>query len=74
MDSNNEAVKITFAEPTLTKRDLARYFRVCERTIERLVAQGTLPAPIHIGRSLRWHPLDIDGFLAKQKEAGSSTA
>ena len=39
--------------PYMTTKDLAALWKVSTRTIKRM--HPILPAPIRIGRSLRWH-------------------
>jgi predicted DNA-binding transcriptional regulator AlpA len=67
--SIDDAHEIT---PLLSSRDLERVFGLGERTLRKLVADGTLPAPIRIGRARRWRHDDIvrslDGLGAAPSE------
>ena len=47
----------------LTRKDLARLFQVCVRTIDNWVRDGRLPPPQHFGRSLRWADAAIRPYL-----------
>ncbi|UCD49796.1 MAG: helix-turn-helix domain-containing protein [Phycisphaerales bacterium] len=44
-------------------RALARHLGFSERTVRRLDSSGRLPAPVRIGRSVRWLRSDIEGWL-----------
>jgi excisionase family DNA binding protein len=39
----------------LTKQDIAKLLRCSVRTIENLVNQGQIPAPVAVGRRVFWH-------------------
>jgi predicted DNA-binding transcriptional regulator AlpA len=59
----------------LTKRDLARLLRVCERQIEHLSNRGEIPAGIKLGRLVRWDRATIMRWLAdRQRAAGVPVA
>ncbi len=48
----------------LTIQDLAAMLKMSKRTVERRVADGSLPKPITIGpRILRWRTNDIEKWL-----------
>lgn len=49
---------------TLSPADLARELGVSTRTIRRLDLEGRLPAPLHIGRAVRWRRDDIVRWIA----------
>ena len=50
----------------LTKKEVARKFGVCVRTIERYLALNQLPVPIRLPRGhLRWWRKDIDEYLER---------
>ena len=52
--------------PLLTKREVADLFRVSIRTVDRLVAQGSIAALI-IGGQVRFCPDEISRFLKRAK-------
>ncbi len=47
----------------LTARDLAKALRISVRTLWRHRSAGRLPAPIRIGRAVRWDRRDIGDWL-----------
>lgn len=49
---------------------LAMEFGTCERTIRRMVLRGELPAPIRIGRSVRWPASVIRAWVQDRAAAG----
>lgn len=53
----------------LTKRDLARLLRVCERQIEHLSNRGEIPTGIKLGRLVRWDRATIMRWLADRQQA-----
>jgi len=65
--STNETEPIMTLETMWTRKDLQGVFKVSGRTIDRLVALGCFPAPVHIGRCCRWRASHIEQFL-KQAE------
>lgn len=76
MDDVPEALRSTHAEPEpapgdslLTVADLARLLRLDERTVRRRRRDGSIPAAIDIGGSLRWRRSEIDAWLEEQREA-----
>ncbi|WP_180978134.1 MULTISPECIES: helix-turn-helix transcriptional regulator [Burkholderia] len=52
--------------PLLTKHDVAALLRCSIRTIENLVKEGQIPAPIHIGRRPYWHADLIQKWLGQR--------
>jgi len=44
----------------LSIREVAAMLAIDERSVRRRVADGTLPEPVRIGRSVRWRKLDIE--------------
>ena len=52
------------APALLTLKEVARDLRVTPRTVQRMVAAGEFPPPVHIspGRS-RWRRSDVDAWL-----------
>lgn len=55
-------------EELLTVDDVAKILRVSTRTVRRRWNKGEFPAPMRIGRLVRWHPDQIRDYLAKQRE------
>jgi hypothetical protein len=56
--------------PTLlTKEDVAEYFRVSPRTIEAWRQTDTGPAPIKIGKHLRWTASAVREFVMGQDQS-----
>jgi excisionase family DNA binding protein len=53
----------------LTKEQLARELQVSPRTIERRVADGTLPQPISFGRVVRWPSSDVRHLERRTRRA-----
>lgn len=54
---------MTFSQPTrLSRKDLARRFRVCEKTIDIWTRTGEIPAPLRIGRTVRWDQAAIEAW------------
>lgn len=55
--------------PFPTKQDLALYFRVSVRTIDRWVAVGTIPAPLRLRlRIPRWRARDISRVVNRNRK------
>jgi hypothetical protein len=54
-------MQIIANKPLLTKADVSIRLNVTARTIERGVADGTLPAPIHV-HGPRWRAEDIAAY------------
>jgi len=56
------------APPALlwTVRESAQELRLSERTVFRLIRDGTLPA-VRVGRALRLDPRDLARFVEKRK-------
>lgn len=47
----------------ITKEKAAEILSVSKRTINNMLADGTLPRPSYIGRRLYWHPAAFFGWL-----------
>ena len=47
----------------MTAKDLAVALSIAQRTVWRLNATGKLPAPIRLGRCVRWRTSDIEAWL-----------
>lgn len=48
-------------------RDVAARLRVNPETVRRMVARGDFPAPIKVGRVLRWRPEVVDAWIQEQE-------
>ena len=53
----------------LTVKEVASLLHLGERTIWKLNATGEFPAPVRIGRAVRWDRREIDGWLAEKNAA-----
>ncbi|MCA9259658.1 MAG: helix-turn-helix domain-containing protein [Planctomycetales bacterium] len=56
-------------EQLLTPIEVARHLRVSKRTVDRLVARGSLPSPICVGGQRRWRTSDIERWLSAPQES-----
>lgn len=52
----------------LTKREVATRLRVCTKTVEARVKDGSLPAPLKLGRRLLFKRSELEEALLKLKE------
>jgi predicted DNA-binding transcriptional regulator AlpA len=52
-------------------RGVARLFAVSSQTVRRLDGQGLIPAPIRIGRAVRWYRPHVVGWLAEQSASAA---
>jgi len=52
-------------ERMLTIQDLAKAFCVSQATVRRWWAEGRLPPPVKLHRTIRWRPADIEKCLAE---------
>ena len=57
-------IAVTEAMQWLTVAEVALALKVSERTIRRLIADGSLPA-VHIGRSVRIRPADLEAMTGR---------
>lgn len=48
----------------LTATDAAKLCRLSKRSWFRLSSAGKIPAPVHIGGSVRWRQKDIEDYIA----------
>ena len=58
-------------------RQVAAQLGCCPRMVQLLVARGELPAPLRLGRLVRWRAEDIAGWLeikALAAQQGQSAA
>jgi hypothetical protein len=63
--SSEVVLQILANKPLLTKSDLSLRLHVTERTIERYVADGKIPKPMHVDGP-RWRAEDIADYEAKK--------
>lgn len=50
-------------ETLLTIKEVARFAKCSERHIQNQVRKGKFPQPIRLGRSVRFHPSEIQKVL-----------
>ena len=55
-----------------TRLQVAELLSVSERTVRRLVENGDLPAPVHIGRAVRWHECDVLDYVRRLSQTPST--
>jgi excisionase family DNA binding protein len=61
----------------LTLKQVAARLKVAEKTVERMVAEGTFPAGFHVGRkgaaklSRRWYERDVEAYHWLQARLGT---
>lgn len=58
----------TTLEEMLDLHAVAKLLGIDERSVWRRVADGTLPKPVKIGRSVRWFASDIANFQKRLRE------
>lgn len=52
----------------LTRRDVEALVRLSKSSIYAMIANGTFPKPIRVGRrAVRFSTLEIEGWLTKRK-------
>ena len=56
----------------LNVRDVSQLLGLSERTIWKLSQCGELPAPVHIGRSVRWCKATLEEFIVRRQEAAEA--
>ncbi len=49
----------------LTAKDVGRLLRCSPRTVSRLAETGRMPAPVRLGKLVRWSRRALDGWLAE---------
>jgi len=50
--------------PMLTIAGLAETLGICQRHVRRLVDGGRCPAPLRLGRCLRWNRQAVESWIA----------
>ncbi len=60
-------MEATRADKLLTKRQLADRLQCCTRTVERRTAAGEIPAPLRIGRLVRWTAEQIERWQQQEQ-------
>jgi excisionase family DNA binding protein len=69
MEQTNSTAKLlkrqglAASDRLLGVRDVANQLGVCTRQIWKLAKLGRLPAPVRLGRSVRWRESDISEFI-----------
>ena len=66
-DSANTVPESDVGISPLSYKQVAAALGVCIRTVRRWVADGILPAPIHLGRSRRFDGVEIRAVIEKLK-------
>lgn len=52
----------------LTIRDVADLLKISQASVRNLTIRGKLPAPVRLGRLIRWRPGDLTAFLERRDE------
>jgi predicted DNA-binding transcriptional regulator AlpA len=55
---------IAYPPRGLGREDAARYIGISPSTFDRLVAEGRMPRPTHIGKRVVWDRLKLDAAFA----------
>lgn len=48
----------------IDQKQLAEMLSISRRTVQRMISRGKLPAPIRIGKMVRWKLQDIKKWIA----------
>jgi excisionase family DNA binding protein len=62
-------ISLAEALPLLTLKEVAARLRMCPRSIQRKIAEGSFPAPIRIGRSVRFLESELEAYVNALKAA-----
>lgn len=62
--NNHDAQRAPLQDTLLDGHEVEQTTKLSGRTIQRLVAQGLLPAPFKVGAQNRWSRNAIDAWLA----------
>jgi excisionase family DNA binding protein len=54
------------------RRQVAELLSVSERTVRRLMEKGDLPAPVRLGRAVRWFEADVIAYLRRLPQVRGS--
>lgn len=69
---------MTNSDPLMTRREVCARLRISRPTLDRMVREGTFPAPARVTERVhRWRAADVDAWLADRIEAemtGQDTA
>lgn len=60
-------------EPLIRSAEVASRLGISQRSLHRLVASGGFPAPLRIGRSVRWQPSQVDAFIENAAQSARQT-
>ena len=58
-------------EEFYTSTDLAKYLKITQRTVYRLMERGDLPY-YEIGRAKRFRKSDVEAYLERQRRGGET--
>jgi len=68
-------VPITKAAPRLLSRtDVAQMLGLSLRTVERMEEKGELPAPVRLGRLVRFRASDIERYISRLRATERTAA
>ena len=62
--ADSATTEISQGSVLISTRDLAGELRISIKTVIRLVQAGKLPAPLYIGRQMRWPRAEIMEWIA----------
>lgn len=54
-------------DPLMTKADVAKVLRCCQRTLERRLRAGEFPPPARFGKELLWFTSTIRAWLERER-------
>ena len=66
IDKHFDVPKTALSERCLTSREIADYLVISVSTLRRRIDDDDFPAPLRIGRQLRWTPSSIQKWLDEQ--------
>ncbi len=66
MEKTEVSARTTSPSDLLLRSEVARLFRVSDRTIARWSASGKLPSPIRVGGVQRWLRTDIERLIQEK--------
>lgn len=52
-------------------KEFAELLQISERTLRKLLKDGSLPTPIQVGGQLRWYPEDVADTVTRPEKGGS---
>jgi len=51
----------------MKKPEVAQFFGISTRSLERLVSRGEFPAPVRLGRLVRWPRVIVEDYYRRQQ-------